>query len=611
MKRQVKVWLTLLAFGCGSRVALGQWVTQTIALQPGWNAVYLEAQPEPAVCDAIFAGLPVESVWAWNQRFSTVQFIQDPNQLLPGQPNWLTYLPPGHPARETRNLFTLRGGQAYLIKSKSGATWTVIGQPVIRPIDWLPNSLNFVGFSLSPGSAPTFQSFFAASPSHAGQPAYRLTASGRWQLVSSPATTSLRGGESFWVYCQGASTFSGPVQLTLEQRGGLAYGKILTEQTVRIKNNSTSARSLTVQEVTSQLPPGTNYPVLAGAVPLSYYKIDAPNHQFGWITLPSQLQKLNVQPGEEWVLRLEVNRPLMGDFVPPLNNNGILYQSVLQVASDTGVRYLIGVSAEGLKTYTPGASRVARQGIGKAGADVMSDPRAGLWVGSAVIDKISQPSSISSPTAPVPVASPLQFRLLVHVDDGGNVRLLQKVLQMFKTGTLKPDPSDPSKKVVDQPGRYVLVTDDALIPQFSGATLRDGQPVARRMSSAVFSFPQPILFSGSAPFGGGTFTCRVNLEYDDPLNPFKHTYHPDHDNLDDRFARKLPEGVESFTVTRQVELEFTAQDPDNLGIAGWGDNQLGGNYRETISGLHTKTIYVAGSFRLMHTSGVSNLNDGL
>ena len=105
---------------------------------------------------------------------------------------------------------------------------------------------------------------------------------------------------------------------------------------------------------------------------------------------------------------------------------------------------------------------------------------------------------------------------------------------------------------------------------------------------------EPILFSGSAPFGGGTFTCRVNLEYDDPLNPFKHIYHPDHDNLDDRFARKLPEGVESFTVTRQVELEFTAQDPDNLGIAGWGDNQLGGNYRETISGLHTKTIYVAG-----------------
>src|SRR5436309_329210 len=103
-----------LAWCFGCQPAMAQWTTQRLPLQPGWNAVYLEVQPEPVDCDTVLAGLPVESVWAWNRRFSTVQFIQDPNELLPGQPNWLAYLPPDHAARATRNLFTLRGGQTYL-----------------------------------------------------------------------------------------------------------------------------------------------------------------------------------------------------------------------------------------------------------------------------------------------------------------------------------------------------------------------------------------------------------------------------------------------------------------------------------------------------------------
>jgi len=615
MKKLANGCLLLFALGCGSPAAFAQWVTQTITLNPGWNAVYLEIQPATNDCDAVFAGIPVESVWAWNRRFTSVQFIQDASKLVPGQPDWLAYLPPDHPAHATRNLFAMQGARAYLIKLKNGAsatTWNVIGQPVVRQIDWVPNSLNFVGFPIAPAGGPTFQSFFSGSSAHAGQPLYRLNTSGRWQLVSSPATTSLRAGESFWINCQGASTFSGPVQLTLEQRDGLLYGRVLTEQTLRIKNNSATVRSLTVQELVSQVPPGTNLPVLAGAVPLSYYKVDATNRIFGWIPLPGQLQKLNMQPGEEWVLRLEVNRPQMAAFVPPANyNNGVLYQSILNVFDDTGVRYQIPVSSEGLASYATSATTALSRQIGKAGGGTPPEPRAGLWVGTAVIDKVSQPASISSPTNPVAVGTPVQFRLIVHVDEGGTARLLQNVLQMFKTGTLKPDPNDPTHNVVDQPGRYVLVTDDALIPSFSGAALRDGQPVARRLSSAAFGFSRPIPFSRTGAFGSGDFTCQVALGYDDPLNPFKHRYHPDHNNLDERFENKLPEGVESFTVLRQIELAFTDQDPDNLTIAGWGDNQLGGNYQETISGLHNLPIHVSGTFRLTRASTIGVLNDGI
>ena len=77
----------LLILGLGLCSGFAQWVTQSITLNPGWNAVFLEVQPANPDCDAVFAGIPVESVWAWNRRYSSVQFIQDAAQLVPGQPD--------------------------------------------------------------------------------------------------------------------------------------------------------------------------------------------------------------------------------------------------------------------------------------------------------------------------------------------------------------------------------------------------------------------------------------------------------------------------------------------------------------------------------------------
>ncbi|MBI2926370.1 MAG: hypothetical protein HYY24_11805 [Verrucomicrobia bacterium] len=613
MTRRFSFTFVSLACCFGALSAAAQWTTQTISLQPGWNAVYLEVQPEPEDCDTVFGGLPVESVWAWNQRFSAVQFIQDPNELLPGQPNWLTYLPPDHPARETRNLFTLRGGQAYLIKLKSGVggtSWNLLGRPVLRPVDWLADSFNLVGFPLASDSSPSFQSFFSGSTAQAGQPAYRLNASGQWELITNPAATLLSSGKAYWVYCRGHSTFSGPLEVELEQRDGLVFGRILTEQTVRIRNASAAPASFTVRAITSQDPPNNSYPILAGTVPLSYFQIDAAQNEFGWLPLPEALEQTEIAPGQEWVLRLEAKRTAMADFVPPADHNGVLYQSLLEISNGAGVRYLVPVSAEGLKTYAAKPSALSLQRSPQNNAAAAPHPRAGLWVGTAAMERVNQPSAIGTSDLPVATASPFQFRLILHVDQSGTVRLLQKVLQMFKEGTLKPDPANPALKIVDQPGRFVLVTDDALIPQFSGATLRDGQRVARRISSPAFGFSRPVSFAGPGDFGAGKLSCQVTIDYDDRLNPFKHRYHPAHDNLDDRFETKVPEGTESFAVTRQIELEFTAEDPDRLAIAGWGDNQVGGIYRETVTGLHNKTIYAEGTFRLTQASRIGVLNDG-
>jgi hypothetical protein len=274
----------------------------------------------------------------------------------------------------------------------------------------------------------------------------------------------------------------------------------------------------------------------------------------------------------------------------------------LEVADDYGTRWLVPVTAQSAQPAT-------QSGQGGGGEPSAPHTHAGLWLGHATITDVSQPGHPSQPDSPQPVATEMAFRLIVHVDASGQPRLLQKVVQMWKNGTTMPDPNDPSSLIVDEPGRYVLLTDEALIPQYSGAGLRDGVPVGRRVSSAAFGFHDPIPLVGTGEFGQNTLTAQVAMAHNDPLNPFVHRYHPDHNNLDERFEQPLPPGIESFAITRDVSLLFSAIPPDDWQLAGWGDSQLGGTYRETLHGVHQRPIRIEGYFRLQRASNVASLND--
>jgi hypothetical protein len=94
------------------------------------------------------------------------------------------------------------------------------------------------------------------------------------------------------------------------------------------------------------------------------------------------------------------------------------------------------------------------------------------------------------------------------------------------------------------------------------------------------------------------------------LSPFKHVFHPDHNNRDERFEQTLAEGREAFTVVRAIALEFTADDPLGLTPPGWGESEVGGVYRETITGLHRGAIQIRGNFRLVRASRVAALDGG-
>jgi hypothetical protein len=196
------------------------------------------------------------------------------------------------------------------------------------------------------------------------------------------------------------------------------------------------------------------------------------------------------------------------------------------------------------------------------------------------------------------------MRLLIHVDSNGAVRLLKQVIQMWQNGTTMPDPNNPGMVKDATPGRFVLLTNDAMIPTFRGASLRDGVPVGKRVSTAHFDFAGNEL-PMTGDFGGSnTLEATIVLPPSFPTNPYRHKFHPDHDNLN---AQGQP-AVEAFEITREIALTFAANDPTGLGDPDFGFDTVGGVYTEDLTGLHRNPIRVEGIFRLQRIATTPELN---
>lgn len=562
-------------------------VTQTITINPGWNAVFLEVEPvwfdlatqlaypdnKPTDAAVVFANLPdLTSAWMWNPRAGTVEFVQDPSTLVPEGPTMLVY-DPANPI--VSNLYSIQGNHAYLINFGGAVPvdWQVRGEPLPPKIDWKPNSFNFVGFHVASVSPPLFEDFFSSSPAHAGQQIFVLdNATGNWVQVT--ASDAMRSGEGFWVYCKGSSEFAGPVTLQLNQGNALDFGSVLEQQEVIIKNSSNTARTVSLG-------------LADGTVPLFYWEYDAVQDIARWTQVPQDPGSLSVDiaPGGSQTIKLGVKRLGLSPAVPSSSN--------LQI-EDAGTSFKVGVSVTGVS-------------------------KAGLWVGEATINKVSQPAAyMGSQTAVRPTGSEFRFRLIIHVDAGGQARLLNQVIQMWQEGTWKPDPNDFSKQIVDQPGHFVLFADDALIGSYSGASLRDGQPVGRRISSAAFgnlygadNVTRVYFKDMTGTFAGdnSSLTLSLFLPKDDPTNPFVHKYNPNH---------LQPDGSEGaiklFDINRDITMTFRDTDSDGNFILGstalgWGSSVVGGVYRETISGLMRpgRDINIEGVFTLHRVNNVDTL----
>jgi len=234
---------------------------------------------------------------------------------------------------------------------------------------------------------------------------------------------------------------------------------------------------------------------------------------------------------------------------------------------------------------------------------------AGLWVGNASVTAVRNYLKnylMDSNNTPVissngnyiitsintnlgPVATPFPLRLILH-NNGTSVVLLQQVFFGLSPYS-----------------NLMVATSQSLLDPANLGTAR--RITATHLPWSATNAPWP--FKGQlAP--GGTLVTTVDLAYDNQAsNPFLHTYHPDHDNLDATFSTELAQGYESYRITRQITLSVSPPGNDFASLTGAAQS-LVGYYLETMTlgGLAgaTRDFYVTGTFSLNRISTIPTLN---
>jgi hypothetical protein len=596
-------------------------VTRTFTLRAGWNAVYLDVRPADPTAETVLAGLPIESVWRHQSRLTSVDFIQDATEPVWNQDQWLVHVPTNRIESLDNNLFQVQGGFSYLLKLTAPATWSVTGVPVLARARWKADAFNLRGFPLDASAPPMFRDFFKFSPAHFNpttgvlQPIYMLGTDGQWRAVA--PTDVMQEGAAYWVYTAGASQYVAPFEARIDGVDAFDFGVSLPEQELNLINLAGSPVTLTLAETGGSSPSALSLGILA------------PPDALRWQTLPS-LHVENLAALEQRRLRVGIQRQAIA---------GSSYDSILDVRDNLGTRFLIPVHAaptldDGNGDPVRAALHASRGGRRRAGPGPTS-PMAGLWIGTASVKAVSEVHSgalrtnqmsstevseagtseplqivrdIGSPV-PTPVRNEFDLRVLIHVDADGNALLLKDVIQLWRDGSYETNSA--GERVVRTPGSYVLLTDPTRMDEFKGAGLRDGTPVGRRLSTANFDFlstPTNNFLTLDGEFGiSRTLRGDFTLFPDQPTHPYKHKFHPDHDNLDPTFRNRLEE---AFEISRAFEFEFLTADPGTgtRAVPDYGNTEIAGIYRETVSGLHQTPIHAEGVFRLRRVTTVAELN---
>ena len=357
--------------------ARAQWLTQSFTLKPGWNAIYTHVDASYLSLDNLVpdASGPVAEVWLWKPTFSTIQFITSPtNSSLDSR--WAVWTS----ARgDTDTLTTLVGNGAYLVNNRATTNyvWTVKGKPVPPTYQWTTTGLNLLGFPTPTTSPPNFTSYLTPAPgldlSKTLQNAAHvfryqggnLGSTNPVEVVSVAApTTPVTRGQSFWV--TGSTNYYnryyGPVEVALQNTAGIPYGDTLGTYSLRLKNLTTTTRTVTFNLVASETPPAGQLAIAAVPQLLVRGALSPTTLTYAYTVLAGQQFTLTPQGqvGSELQVVLGLNRTAM------TAASGSLYAGILRITDTAGLQQTdVPVSAT-----VPNAS--------------------GLWVGSASINQVGQ-----------------------------------------------------------------------------------------------------------------------------------------------------------------------------------------------------------------------------
>lgn len=568
-----------------------QWLTQSFNLNSGWNAVYLHVDAShDSIANLVGANAanPITEIWLWTPGPGTRQFLQSPQQPLYASSQWATW---NRTASGSSPLQRLTGNSAYLVRVGSNVTsyvWSLKGKPVPPNYQWTVSGLNFLGFPTVPASPPTFYAFLAQAPALLNSAEiYRYTGGDLGDSnparVLAPGATPVARGQAFWIRSgEVYNRYFGPFEVTCGDKAGAQFYDNLSTYGLRLRNLTTNALTVTLKLAASETPPAGQTSI-AGVPPLLVRGgLNLTNLTYGYTnlslggayswTLPGQGQS-----GSEIEIVLGLNRAAI------TNAAGAFFAGILRFTDSLGFAQI------------------------DAPVSAISASRAGLWVGNAAVTQVGEGlksyqrdaannlilssngqyvvSGVATNLGSVPRSFPV--RLIVHnAAPGGAVTLLQRVYCGVDART----------------NSVIALQESSLNPAYLSQ--------ARRISAAHLPWTTantPWPFSGKLAWGSN-LTATVALPYDDQAsNPFLHTYHPDHDNLDATFQNKLAQGSESYAVRREITLLVSPPAGDFASLTAAGQT-LTGDYLETVTLLGLARAGGTNDTRRFNVRGVFSLN---
>lgn len=542
-------WFILLTYTLGS-AAHAEWRTITYTLRGGWNGIWLHGDATHATPAELFEDYPtLIEIWRWNPNPNAIRFSTSPVITDEPSPEWTIWK---RDDPDEQKLNALIGQSAYLVRC-SGPSSAILHVPIaqrMRPpaSTWLVSGANLIGFPAATAPAPNMAAYFGSFPKPVTPPETVFKYIGG-ELGSvnpmqiSPGTEWLDRNAAYWFEAQTVSDFTGPIKFELPGVDGLAFGRSLSVITIGLTNRTTSAITLRFQAENSE-PAPVGQPVVSGPVPLRM-KTSALAEE---VTLVGELE-LTLPASGRADVQFFIDRSAM------VGNQSDRFASLLKITDTLGLQEVwLPVSA------------------------LRANP-SGLWVGQIDVDEVES-NVPGSPGATTP--RPFPLRTLIHVDGAGTARLLSQAF----LGPLAQD------------GSIGVCVAESLLAY-------DRKADAIRLVSS--HMPLDRIIPGSGEFAvGSVLTHEIRIPFDDPVNPFVHQYHPDHDNRDARLE-PLPAGVESYDITRQCVFTFLAEPIEGQPATGWGTSTFGGTYTETISGIHKDPLVVRGTFVLRRISEVAEL----
>lgn len=548
--------LLLVVVGVCLPGARAQWQTINYTLHGGWNSIYVHGDASYATIEQQLANNPeVLSIWRWNPNPTATQFGGAGLIPLAGTPEWSIWT---KDVAIPDTLSALIGQTAYLVQCAGAITDTYslsLTQRVLPPASkWVRSGANFLGFPARLSSPPTIANYFATFPSavaantkiykYVGGPIETAVVQ-----VFSPSFEPLDRTQAYWFDATVVSDFYAPLEITPSNLAGLVYGRNGSQITVRVRNRSAATVTLTVTPTASATAP-VGQDQWTAAVPLTRrtFNSGTSSYEFTAVSAPFTVV-LAPQATSEIVFG--VNRVLI------TGAPDALYASLLRFTD----------SANLMEILLPVSARVTSLG--------------GLWVGDVAVTNVESKVEGFTGTA---TKSPYPLRVLLHVDDAGTARLLSQVF----LGRLAPAPYAQGIATLES---HLKADEKANAQRF----------VATHLPLDL------VLATGSGSVAlGQTLVRSISIPFNERTNPYVHTYHPDHDNKDSRFAL-LTTPLESPNIGRTLSFTFSATPLPTSSPLGWGSTVLGGSYSETITGLHKNPLTVSGTFELRRVSELGSI----